>query len=192
MGAQFVSMISLLVASAAVWVAIWQIRVNTRQTERLNSLPVLYSAFAEFRSPEFRAHVDNVMRNIPGQFSGRGFETLPPDWTESAFTVCYLYDYLGGLMAHKLVDERIIVGTFATQAVQVWSIVEPFILAEREHRKTTYSPFASPGFLQYYEHLVERIVQLGGRDAPARIRAAAGVLTLDAPLNRSAFRPGQD
>jgi hypothetical protein len=34
MGCQVVSAVSLVVAFAAVWVAVWQVRANVRQTER--------------------------------------------------------------------------------------------------------------------------------------------------------------
>lgn len=182
MGSQVVSAVSLVVAFAAVWVAAWQIRVNTRQTERLNSLPVLFAAFAEFRTPEFRAHVENVMKNVPKGKLDTDFTSLPQDWVGSVLPVCYFYDYLGALIAYRLVDERIIIGTLATQAMQVWEAVEPFVFAERARRKATYSAHASPGFLAYYGHLVKRIVELGGKDAPALIRARAGVLSLDEPL----------
>jgi hypothetical protein len=89
----------------------------------------------------------------------------------------------GALIAYRLVDEKLIIGVLATQAMQVWASVEPFVLAEREHRRANLSEHASPGFLQYYEHLVCRVIELGGRDAPALIRAQSGVLCLDAPLN---------
>jgi hypothetical protein len=184
MGSQVVSAVSLAVAVGAVWVAIWQVRANVRQTERINTLPVLYSAFAEHRSPQFRAQLENVLKNLPESQPAVAFSSLPKDWSDSALAVCYLYDYVGALVAHRLVDEKLIIGVLATQAMQVWVSVEPFVLAEREYRRTNYSQHASPGFLQYYEHLICRIIELGGRDAPALIRAQSGVLCLDAPLNR--------
>lgn len=190
MSSQIVSGVSLVVAFAAVWIAGWQVRVNTHQTERLNSLPVIYSVFAEYRSQQFRAHFENVLQNLPEGRSQVPFSSLPKDWVDSALPVCYLYDYIGALVGHRLVDERLIIGALATQAMQVWVAVEPHVLAEREYRRTNYTEHASPGFLQYYEHLVRRIDELGGRDAPAKIRARAGIRGLDTPLRSNVAKGG--
>jgi hypothetical protein len=187
--AQIVSAFSVVIALGAVWVAVWQIRMNARQTERSNSLPVLAAAFEQYRSPAFRSEVDYLMRNVPAEVPAEGFGALPVEWRDNAYRVCYFFDHLGILVAHRMVDERVVVGAFATQAIQVWHVAEPFIRAERRHRADNYSPYASPGFLEYYEHLVQRVINLGGRDAPARIRAQVGTLTVAVPVHAAPRLP---
>src|SRR5262249_34772572 len=107
----------------------------------------------------------------------------------SAYTVCYFFDYIGTLMLFKLVDDDIIIGTLASQAVVIWRMLEAHIIGEREHRKLTYPQGASPGFLKFYEHMIAEILNKGGENAAANVQQARGILSLPSILNPTAAAP---
>lgn len=177
-----VSLISVLVAIAAVWVATWQVRASAKSTERSNALPVLSEIFAEWRSTEFRQSIMYLLNEIPGGVLDDGFESLPEEWREHAYKVCYFLDYLGILVVYGIMNEETIIGMMGTRIIQLWRAMEPYIMAERRYRIRTYPPDAPPGFLVYYEHLVRRTIDLGGHDAAMQIQRQTGVRRLPAPL----------
>jgi hypothetical protein len=51
---EVVSLISVVIALAAVYVAIWQVRENARNVAKSNSLPVLSQIARTWRSSEMR------------------------------------------------------------------------------------------------------------------------------------------
>jgi hypothetical protein len=180
---QIVSVISLLIALAAVCVAAWQIRTSARLTVDSNSLPAITRVFEEWRSDAFRNHVNNLKKHSSDAPTTGGFNALPDEWRDSAYTVCYFFDYVGTLMLFRLVDDDIIIGTLASQAVVLWTMLENHIHSEREHREATYPPGASPGFLKFFEHMIAEIMNKGGESAAANVQQAKGILQLSKPLN---------
>jgi hypothetical protein len=117
---QIAGVVSLLIALAAVCVAAWQVRMSARLTVNSNSLPAITRVFEEWRSDIFREHVDNLKKHSPEAPTAGGFAALPDEWRDSAYTVCYFFDYVGTLMLFKLIDDDIIIGTLASQAVVLW------------------------------------------------------------------------
>jgi hypothetical protein len=176
--ANVVGTVSLALALAAVVVAVWQVRKSANLTEKTNALPVVAAIFNEARSAEFRSHVNRLLTEDPHAGPSDGFDALPEAWRESAYAVAYYYDYLGALAANRLIDERIIIGVTSTRLMQVWAAIFPFIVNERRYRELTYPTNASPGFLRYYEHLVARTIEMGGREAPSAVQRAIGLKSL--------------
>jgi hypothetical protein len=170
MSTEVLSLISVVIALSAVLVAIFAARDNAHAAERSRVLPVISEALREWRSPEIIAHRRRLI-NLTGLTPPEGgFEELPAEIRESAYSWCYYCDTLGQLALYKIVPEEIIIGYIGTQLIQVWCIMEPFILKEREHRARTLPPGAPAAFLPYYEHLVCRIAERGGRRAGEDIR----------------------
>jgi hypothetical protein len=54
--------------------------------------------------------LQRLISEDPGEPPDGGFEKLPEKWRNSAYTVCYFYDYLGTLAANKIIDEKLIIG----------------------------------------------------------------------------------
>jgi hypothetical protein len=180
---QIAGVISLLIALAAVYVAAWQVRTSARLTVNSNSLPAITRVFEEWRSEIFRGHVNNLKDHSSDAPAAGGFDALPDEWRDSAYTVCYFFDYIGTLMLFGLIDDDIIIGTLASQAVVIWRMLETHIFSEREHREATYPPGASPGFLKFYEHMIAKIMNMGGENAAANVQQAKGMLSLQKRLN---------
>jgi hypothetical protein len=176
------SIVSVVIALSALSVAAWQVRATARQWERQNALPIISEIFREWRSEEFRKHRSTVLLGCPVEPTDDGFEALPPDWRESAYTVSYFFDYLGTLVAFGLAGADLIIGVMGSQIMQVWRILEPAIFAERRHREQTYPSDTPPGFLSYYEGLVKRLIEMGGKESSTGIRKRLGVRSLESPL----------
>lgn len=179
MKSSILSIVSAAVAVAAVAIAIWQVRANSRSAERSHTLPIVSEVYREFRSLEFRNSMSYLITSVPKPRGEEGFRSLPRKWQEHAYRVCYLFDYLGTLVSFGIVREELAVSLWGTWAMRIWLTIEPFIKKEREYRRKTYPPGVSPGFLLYYEDFVCRIVDLGGEDAPRRIQQRSGLRRLD-------------
>jgi hypothetical protein len=174
-----VSFISLAIALAAVWVSTWQVRQSSRATERSNALPVISELFREFRSSQFRDAVTYLLTSKPTTIGSSGFSSLPIEWRDRAYRVCYFFDYLGVLVTYNIITEDLVIGALGTRLVQVWQAIKPFIDMERQHRASSYPPGVPPGFLAYYEHLVQRTYELGGHEAAKRIHKRRGLRRTD-------------
>lgn len=173
---------SALGAVVAIRVAVWQARLTANHAQRQNALPVVSEIFREWRSEEFRAHRSAVLSGCPVPPPPDGLAGLPPDWRESAHTVCHFFDYLGALVAFDLAEEDLIIGVMGTQIMQVWRIMEPIVAEERRFRERTFPPDTPTGFLSYYEDLVCRALDRGGRDSTANIQRSLKIRRLPRPL----------
>ncbi len=178
MFSQIINLLSVFVALSAVCVTLWQIRRNQRNAERANALPVITEVFSEARSADFRRHLIRLRAGSPEVPTRGGFDALPEDWRESAYAVGYFFDNLGTLVAHGIIGEKLILGSTGTTLIRMWEILHPFIDAERSWRAGTYASSTSPGFLRYFEHLVARNLELGGKEAASRIQREIGLRSL--------------
>jgi hypothetical protein len=115
-----VSLVSVIVAVAAVCVATWQVRASAKGAERSNALPVLSEIFAEWRSAEFRMSIMKLLNETPGGSNDDGFESLPKTWREHAYKVCYFFDYIGVLVVSDIINEETVIGMMGTRIMQVW------------------------------------------------------------------------
>jgi hypothetical protein len=171
-----VTFTSLAIALAAVWVSTWQVRQSADSAERSNALPVIQEIFSEFRSSEFRNAITYLLTSNPVVMGDSGFSSLSVDFRDPAFKVVYFMDYLGVLVTHNIVQEDLIIGALGTRIVQVWQTLWPFIDMERRYRAKSYAAHGiPPGFLVYYEYLVQRTAELGGAEAATRIQKRRGL-----------------
>jgi hypothetical protein len=175
---EVVSLISVVIALAAVYVAIWQVRENARNVAKSNSLPVLSQIARTWRSSEMRGHRDRLLRGLPAPPDGQGFAGLPDDFRDSAEQFCFFCEGLGLASLAKLVPEDFIISLMGTQIVEVWRVMEPHITDERDYRARVSAGCVPSEFLPHYEHLVARILESGGREAGAKIRRNLGVRRL--------------
>lgn len=187
MGALIVSLVSILLALAAVSVSAWQVQASLRSADKSNALPVISEAFGQWRSPELNDALRRLLRASRKDLSVRRFEALPRQLRQDAYQVCMFFDYLGTLVLYDIVSEDIIIGTMGSRLMQVWITMKPLIDHERQYRLKAYPPGTPPGFLAYYEHLVRRTQDLGGQDAARNLQKRAGIRHLepsfDAPLS---------
>lgn len=164
-----------MIALAAVGIAWFQVRADARSALRTNTLPVMASLIDEFRSPNFHKSLLHLLEAMGSRSPRGGFDRLPRPLRNDAYKVCYLFEYLGALIAYGLVNEDVLLSLMATPIMQVWTVMKPFIDSEREHRANDYPPDTPAGFLVHYDHLISRINELGGARATANIRKHAGL-----------------
>ena len=158
-----VNLISVGVALIAVVVAVWQVRTSTERAERALSLPIMGEVARELRSTEFRQSIMYLQKNVPPVPDSGGFESLPEEFREQAYKVCYFFDYLGILALYEIITEDMVVDWVGTRLMQTWAIMRPFIEAEREYRRITYPPETPPGFLLHFEHLIKETERWNAR-----------------------------
>jgi hypothetical protein len=150
-------LISLGIALIAIVVAIWQVRTSSERAERALSLPIIAEIAREIRSSEFRQSIIFLQEKAPLVPDRGGFDSLPWEFREVAYEVCYFFDYLGILAMYKIITEEMVLDWIGTRLLQAWITMKPFIEAEREHRRNTYSPDTPAGFLLHFEYLINII-----------------------------------
>jgi hypothetical protein len=175
---QLISVVSLAVALAAVLISVWQVQVNINNERKQNSLPVMVDAWQQWRSPAFHAALLRLLSAKADELGRNRFEALPIELRKDAYGVCYFFDYLGTLVVFGIIDEEFVIGVMANRLMQVWAVMAELIGREREWRIQNYPSGTPTGFLVYYEHLVRRVLDLGGSEAAARIHRRKGVLKL--------------
>jgi hypothetical protein len=158
-----VNLISVGIALVAVAVAVWQVRTSTERAERALSLPIITETAREIRSSEFRQSIKYLQDAVPPVPDSGGFESLPDEFREQAYKVCFFFDYLGILVLYGIIKESMVVDWVGTRMVQTWATMRPFIDAEREYRRISYPPETPPGFLLHFEHLIEETERLNAR-----------------------------
>jgi hypothetical protein len=172
---QIINLGSVLIALAAVCVAAWQIRSSVQGAKKANALPVISEIFNQWRSLDFNASLRRLIDARFEELAVPGFESLPRKLRQDAYEVCYFFDYLGTLAAHKIMNEDIIIGVMGTRLAQMWEIMSDLIRRERACRAHSLPQSVPPGFLVYYEHLAKRINDLGGKEAARRVQRRIGV-----------------
>jgi hypothetical protein len=172
---EIISLISVVLALTAICISAWQARSNIRHAKHSRSLPVTAEIFREWRSREFRTSVHNLLALPPDKAAGYRFPNLSEDLREDAYRVCYFFDYIGTIVAFKIISEDIVIATMGTQIIQVWTAIFPVINNERDYRNKTFPGSTPPGFLRFYGHLVARIEALGGGEAAYAIQKKIGL-----------------
>jgi hypothetical protein len=185
------AVLSMVVAFAAVGVTVAQTQLSGRIAERANCLAVLSREFERWTSREFRDHRNRLLAGPGIEPPDTGFLGLPEEFRKSAEEWCDVCDGLGALVLFGVVPEKPLISLIGTQYPQVWYALEPYIRKEREYRLRNPHANVSPFYLPHYEHLVARIVALGGANAPHRIRVEAGILTLPAASPSPLATPGE-
>jgi len=111
-------------------------------------------------------------------------EDLPKDYRNSAYTIIYYFNQVGTLVAFGLISERLIIGVLGSWIMHTWRVLEPLILKERKHRANTYPPDIPSNFSDYYEHLVQRVLDLGGPGAMNLIQERIRLRHLSQPIGQ--------
>jgi hypothetical protein len=158
-----VALVGVVIATTAVAVSVWQVHTGRRSVDRTNCLPVISKAFDEFRSDAFQGHLRNVWSHSRATVPKDGFQALPDDWRASAYVVAYFFEYLGVLVAYKLVPEEFVIDFSSNLILRSWDALQPFIEAERTFRGQQTAGRLSPGFVSHFEHLVAMTVDDAGR-----------------------------
>lgn len=196
MQSNIVSLVSLFIALVAVVVAVWQVRMSDRSSELSNALPIVSEIMHEWRSASFRADIVQLLDHRLSDADKRGHNYIfskrkERTYLERAYRICYFFDYVGVLVSLDIISDELVISMMGTWIVQIWQVLEPFIERERKHRIDTYPPGVPPGFLVYFEHIVTRVLDLGGQRAAVQIQRRTGLRRLTRPLAGTADGTGQ-
>ena len=70
-----------------------------------------------------------------------GMDALPEPVRTMTRNVAFSYEYIGAMVALRMVDSRLALSVFHFRVGQVWITLEPYIRAEREIRNAPFLPF---------------------------------------------------
>jgi hypothetical protein len=161
---------ALLIPLVALIVSIPLTLRQIRLGSGANHLPVILEAFRDVRDPAYaeaeRYVLDDLTREHPAVC---GWSGLPEPARTQTLRIGILFDDLGKLVAHGIVDEELVIGSFGMGIVRVWDVLAPYVYQER-HAQANH-------FWIYFEDLacrtaarsnVEIYAALGLRARPPR------------------------
>ena len=140
-----------------------------------NHLPVVLEAFQHSRSTAWLEAQEYVLTRLADECPIEGgYSQMTPSARAHVNTIGLFYDDLGKLIAHGMIRQDLVIGSYGTPIVWLWDALAPYVYAERRLRG-----FA---FWVYFEDLAERTaattpdsvyVKLGLRSRPPRAQAGS-------------------
>ncbi|MFG2941548.1 hypothetical protein [Streptomyces sp. NPDC048282] len=89
--------------------------------------------FRETRQPEFSHAIEYISSDLARDHSPEsGYRSLPDEALRRIRLVGLFYDDVGKLVAHGVVDERLIIGSYGPNIVNMWDVLAPYFYRERE------------------------------------------------------------
>ena len=125
--------ISCLALAASAFLAVRQLRT----AEGANHVPIVIDFFNRSHDEEFMASSRYLQTMSSEHEFSLGLSGLPHDLERRVRVVLWFYDDLGKLVAHKIVSEQLVIGSFGASAVRAWMALGPYVYAERENRAGT-------------------------------------------------------
>lgn len=123
--------ISVLAVATSIWVARRQIHLASGG----NHLPVILDAFQHTRGSDWLDAEEYVLTDLADEHPpARGYRDLPARARRHAGTIGLFYDDLGKLVAHGVINQNLIIGSYGTNIVRLWDALAPYVYAEREAR----------------------------------------------------------
>lgn len=177
--------ISLLALAVSTLLTIRQIRLASGS----NHLPVVLNAFRESRLPGWFTAQEYILEKLTGEFSpSRGWRGLPEDIRSLININGIFYDDIGKLVAHGVIGEDFVIGSYGTTVVELWDKLAPYVYEERRSY--------TPNFWIYFEDLATRVaakdpdtvygkLRLGKRPPQQDIRETVPKQRREAPVPKS-------
>ncbi len=151
------------IAIAALIVSFWQAYRSRLVARQATAGPVLASVYNQFRDSGFRQAVACLHTASTSDLDS-DFASLQGALQDSAYTVCYFFEYIGLLVAFRHLDQEIVLDSMSTQLIDIWRIMRPAIAQERKTRSQVPDPYYGKRFLPHYEHLIALItLRVGAR-----------------------------
>lgn len=119
------SFLALLVAAATGY-------RQLRLMRGANLLPVVLEGFRETRTKQWSDCRTYILDHLRDEHDpSLGIWKLPEPVKHHFRYAASFYDDLGKLVAHKVVDERLILGAYGGSVVPMWRIMAPLVVEER-------------------------------------------------------------
>ncbi|ORT58875.1 hypothetical protein BKD26_17050 [Streptomyces sp. CB03238] len=88
--------------------------------------------FKETREPEFSQAIEYISTRLAAEHSPEnGYRRLPPEAKGHIRRISLFYDDVGKLVAHGVVEERLIIGSYGLNIVNMWDVLAPYVYRER-------------------------------------------------------------
>ncbi|MEU0394860.1 hypothetical protein ABZ208_19175 [Streptomyces sp. NPDC006208] len=95
-------------------------------------LPIIIEMFKDTRDPEFSRSIEYLLSEFAGQYPpDEGYLSLPPEPKAHIRRVALFLDDAGKLVAHGIVDERIVLGSYAVLITETWKRLAAYVYSER-------------------------------------------------------------
>jgi len=157
-----VSLLALIVAAVT---ARRQFR-HARRTSDFSAVLELY--LRDVRNKEYQSDQDYVVRRLAEKHApDDGVGGLPKRARHAVWNVAFLYESIGMMYALGVLDRCIALGVFNYRVVQVWEVLRPFVLKEREKRKGPFLAFFENLYLDAKEADVEALYREVGLKSSA-------------------------
>ncbi|MFB9238742.1 hypothetical protein ACFFWC_24980 [Plantactinospora siamensis] len=135
--------ISLMALAVSTLLTVWQLRAARSSNLTLVALELLTR---ECRSEEFLESEDFVLNRLQAEHSpDGGVFGLPFSARKHVQRIGQYYAGLGMISVFHAVDDSLLLGAVHWRVRVAWSILQPYVMAERALRKNRY--------LSYFEHL---------------------------------------
>ncbi|MCF6523625.1 hypothetical protein [Streptomyces sp. JJ36] len=165
-----VSLLALLVSAVTAW---RQFR-HARSTRAFNAVLEVY--LRDVRDKEYQRDQDFVVHRLATEHApDRGVGGLPEQARHAVWNVAFLYESIGMMYAFGTLDHRIALGVFHHRVVQVWEVLRPYVLAERERRNGPFLAFFENLYLDARDASPEDLCRASG------LRSAAGFTPITRP-----------
>lgn len=124
--------ISLTALVISILLTLRQIRVASGG----NHLPVVLDAFRETRSAAWFEAQEYVLTALAKEHDADcGHRGLPAQARTHANTIGLFYDDLAKLVAHGMIDQSLVIGSYGTNIVRLWDALAPYVYTEREKHR---------------------------------------------------------
>jgi hypothetical protein len=137
-------------------------QVNT--AHKANQVPVTFEIFRIMRSNEIRKREETVHAQLPRHKPELGFSNLPEPLHGYAHEVSSYYNMIGYLAMMRVVDRRVATLPLYHRARKTWSVVQPYVQAEREIRNDPLS------FMHGFEALIQKIDEMDIKREMAKMK----------------------
>lgn len=157
-------MVSLTVSILALAISGFFALQQLHSTQSANVLAMILNGFSETRDPTYSEAIEYVLYRLPADYPQPiSYLRLTDPHKSHVRRVGLFYDDLGKLVAHGVVDERLIIGAYGRSLLRAWTILAPFIYLERqEHQRMP---------MRYFEDLAYRV----SRTSPDAVYARIGL-----------------
>lgn len=152
-----VSLLALIVSAVTAW---RQFR-HARTTKAFNAVLEVY--LRDVRNKDYQRDQDYVVHRLAEEHSpDDGVGGLPESARHAVWNVAFLYESIGMMYALDVLDHCIALGVFNHRVVQVWEVLHPFVLKEREKREGPFLAFFENLYLDAKEVSVENLYREAG------------------------------
>lgn len=140
---------ALLFSFVAILISAASARRQAVESRRSNMMSFMTELGQRTRSSEFRNAYDYILTDLPQFDPALGIYALPEAGRSQVVLIGGFYQDLGTLVVTGVLDEDLVTAMYYTSIKTMWHALEPFILGERNLRRSR----GVGGSYTYFEHL---------------------------------------